>query len=136
MLARDPFVISRMNLHGVVGGGTILEVAKEKYRAAKTAKIVPYLQPLQRGDVKSVTDLFFLKHPNRPLTAAEIARSTGFPLESIETRIAAKMKSGELMRLGPRGCFSRARHEALKKRLAEVAKTILSRDAFKMAATG
>ena len=136
LLPRDPFVVSPMNLHSVIGGGTILEVAKEKYRVVKTRKIVPYLQPLQRGDVKSVTDLYFLKFPNRPLTASEIARSTGFALESIEAEIASKMRSGELIRLGGRGFFSRARHEALKKQLADVAKTILSRDAFKMAATG
>jgi selenocysteine-specific elongation factor len=136
LLPQDPFVVSPMNLHSVVAGGTILEVAKEKYRVVKTGKIVPYLQPLQRGDVKSVTNLFFLKFSNRPITASEIARSTGFPVESIEAEIASKMRSGELIRFGGSGFFSRSRYEALKKQLGEVAKTILSQDAFKMAVTG
>jgi selenocysteine-specific elongation factor len=135
LLPQDPFVVSLLNLHSVVGGGTILEVAKEKYRVVKTRKIVPYLQPLQRGDVKSVTALFFLRFPNRPLSASEIARSTGFPLDSVEAEITSKIRSGELFRLVERGFFLRARYDALKKQLADVAKMILSRDAFKMAAT-
>ena len=136
MLPQDPFVVSPMNMPCVVGGGTILEVAKEKYRVVKRGKVVPYLLPLQQGDVKTATELFFQKFPHRPLSALEIASNTGFSLAGIDMQIASKVRSGELIKMGDRGFFPRASYDTLKKQLAEVARTILSQDAFKMAANG
>lgn len=135
LLPKDPLVVSPIDTHSVIGGGTVLEVATEKYRVVKAAKLIPYLQPLQRGDLKTVTNLFFQRFPDLVLTESQIARSTGFNLESIRAEIALKASSGELMRLGDRGFFQQARYEALKRQLADVAKKILSKDAFKMSAT-
>jgi selenocysteine-specific elongation factor len=133
-LPKDPFVISPMNLHTIIGGGTILEQATEKVRAVKVLRIVHHLQPLQRGDMKSIVDSFLLKFASRPLTIAEIARSTGFSEESIEREVAGRMRAGELLNLGLRGFFARERYEVLKEQLADTARKILSRDAFKTAA--
>ena len=86
VLPRDPFVISPMNLHCVIGGGKILETPKEKFRAAKAEKTLAYLQPLQREDVKSILGLYFSKFPSRPVTAEEISSATGFPVEKYSER--------------------------------------------------
>ena len=81
VLPRDPFVISPMNLHVIVGGGKILETPKEKFRTVNAEKTLGYLQPLQRDDIKSIIALYLLRFPNRPVSAEEIVSATGFPAE-------------------------------------------------------
>ena len=82
VLPRDPFVISPMNLHVIVGGGKILETPKEKFRTVNAEKTLGYLQPLQRDDIKSIIALYLLRFPNRPVSAEEIVSATGFPAET------------------------------------------------------
>jgi selenocysteine-specific elongation factor len=136
VLPRDPFVISPMNLHAVIGGGRILEIPKEKFRASKAEKTLAYLQPLQREDVKSIISLYFLKFPSRLVTVEEITSTTGFPAESVQAGIKSKMRSGKLLHLDGRRYFDRSRYELLKKQVVEVGKKILSKDAFKSTASG
>ena len=119
VLPRDPFVISPMNLHGVIGGGKILETPKEKFRAANAEKTLAYLQPLQRDDVKSIISLYFLKFPSRPVTVEEIASATGFPVETIQGAIKSRMRTGKLLHLDGRGYFDRGRYELLKNQVGE-----------------
>jgi len=135
VLPRDPFVISPMNLHCVIGGGKILETPKEKFRATKSEKTLAYLQPLQRGDVKSVISLYFAKFSNRPVTAEEISSATGFPMERIQEAIKSRMRTGKLLHLDGRGYFDRGRYEVLKRQLVDITRNILLQDAFKSAAS-
>jgi selenocysteine-specific elongation factor len=135
-LPRDPFVISLVNLHSVIGGGTILEIPKEKFRAANAEKTLGYLQPLQRDDVKSVISLYLIKYPSRPVTAEEIASATGFHVESIQAAISSKMRTGKLLYMEGRGYFDKGLYKLLKNRLVEIAKDILSREAFKLGISG
>jgi selenocysteine-specific elongation factor len=135
VLPRDPFVISPMNLHCVIGGGKILETPKEKFRAIKSEKTLAYLQPLQKGDVKSVISLYFVKFSSRPVTAEEISSTTGFPVESIEKAIKSRIRTGKLLYLDGRGYFDRGRYEVLKRQLVDITRNILLQDAFKSAAS-
>ncbi len=91
-----------------------------------------YLQPLQRDDVKSVIGLHLIKYPSRPVTAEDIASATGFSVESIQAAINSKMRTGKLLYLEGRGYLDKSLYELLKSRLVEVAKDILSKDAFKL----
>ncbi len=135
VLPRDPFVISPMNLHCVIGGGKILETPKEKFRATKSEKTLAYLQPLQRGDVKSVISLYFAKFSNRPVTAEEISSATGFPMERIQEAIKSRMRTGKLLHLDGRAYFDRGRYEVLKRQLVDITRNVLLQDAFKSAAS-
>jgi len=136
VLPGDPFVISPMNLHAVVGGGRILETPKEKFRKVKAEQTLNYLQPLQKGDVKTIVRLYLLKFSSRPVTAEEIISATGFPAEKINAEIKSRTRAGKLVDLSGRGYFDRSRFEQLKKKLVDVTTRILSRDAFKSAASG
>jgi len=136
VLPRDPLVISPMNVNSVMGGGRILETPKEKFRAAKAEKTLAYLQPLQRNDVKSIISLYFSKFPSRPVTVEEIASATGLAAESVQAAIRSTLRAGRLLHLDGRGYFDKSHYELLKRQLIEVAKKILSHNAFKMAASG
>ena len=131
---RDPFVISPINFHRIIGGGIILETPREKFRAAKAEKTLPYLQPLQRKNVKRVVSLYFSRCANRPVTAEEIASYTGFAVEEIQAAIRSKTLKGKLLDLEGRGYFEKARYESLKVRLVHETSQLLSRGTFKTAA--
>ncbi|MGO9567751.1 MAG: selenocysteine-specific translation elongation factor, partial [Desulfomonilaceae bacterium] len=135
VLPRDPFVISPMNLHCVIGGGTILEAPKEKFRAARSEKTLAYLQPLQRDDVKSAIRLYMVKFSSRPVTSEEISSATGFPVESVRAAMKSRMKAGKLLYLDGRGYFDRGPYEVLKRQLVDITRNILLQDAFKAAAS-
>jgi selenocysteine-specific elongation factor len=135
VLPRDSYVISPMNLHTVIGGGKILETSKEKFRTVKAENTLAYLEPLQKDDVKSVARLYFLKFPNRPVSAEEISSGTGLSMDGIHAEIESRLKAGKLLHLNGHGYFVRARYELLKKKLVEVTREILSHDAFKTAAS-
>lgn len=135
VLPRDRYVISPMNLHTVIGGGKILETTREKFRNVKSENTLAYLQPLHRDDVRSVTRLYFLRYPNRPISAEEISAETGLSVDGIHEEIRSRAKAGKLLRLDSRGYFVKARYELLKKKLVEVTREILSQDAFKTAAS-
>jgi selenocysteine-specific elongation factor len=129
----DPFVISPLNLHAVFGGGRILETPKEKFRPANAEKTLIYLQPLQKGDVKTIVSLYGLKHPHRPVSQREIVSATGLSDERVSDEITARLQAGKLLYLDGKGYFDSRRYNLLKKRLVEVAKQILSNDAYKSA---
>jgi selenocysteine-specific elongation factor len=133
VLPRDPYVISPMNQHRVIGGGKILETPKEKFRAVKAAKMLAFLKPLQAEDAKNIVSLYFLRFPSRPVTVEEIASATGFPVESIQAVITSRMRTGKLLYLEGRGYFDKGQYKSLKTKLMEIVKKILSKDAFKMA---
>lgn len=133
VLPADPFVISPVNQHSVIGGGKILETPKEKYRAAKSEKTLAYLQPLQSKDVESILNLFLARYPSRPVSGQEIISYTGLAVDSVEAAIEARIRKKKLLHVGGRGYFERVRYDALKSRAVDIAKKILSKDAFKPA---
>jgi len=134
-MPKDPFVISPMNEHTVIGGGKILETATEKFRGANAERTLLYLQPLRKDDVKSALNLYLLRFSSRPVTEEEIVLATSLPADRLAAEIKSRMRAGKLLHLEGRGYFDRKRYEHLKKELVEVAKGILSKDAFKAAAS-
>lgn len=132
---RDPFVISPLNLNSIMGGGIILEIPKERFRAGKAEKTVAYLQMLQRQDVKGIVNRYVSRYAHRPVTAEEIASTTGFPVERIQAAIRSTLRTGKLFDLDGRGYFEKARYESLKVRLVYVMSKLLSQGTFKTTAS-
>jgi len=135
VLPGDPFVISPMNVHCVIGGGKILETSREKFRTAKAEKTLAYLQLLQTEDVKSIVRLYLSRFPNRPVPAEEVASATGFPTEAIQTVIKSMLRAGKLLHFEDRGYFDKGRYEALKIQVTNITGKILSKGAFKITAS-
>lgn len=133
---RDPFVISPRTVHAVIGGGRILEAPREKFRIANAEQTLRYLQPLRMEDVRSIVSLYGLKFPHRPVAAEEIIAATGLPAERVREELETRIRSGNMLCLAGKGYFERRRYNQLKRQLIDVAKQILSRDAFKSAVSG
>ena len=130
-LPRDPFVICPLNIKNVIGGGKILEIAAEKFRAVQAEKTIPYLMALQQSDLKAVIDLFFNKKLIRPVTENEISQNTGFSIEEIEKAIKSKLENGDLYYFEDQGFFGKAHYNALKNKLHEIIKNILLQNPLK-----
>jgi selenocysteine-specific elongation factor len=131
-LPGDPFVICPLNVHTVIGGGIVLEIPLEKYRAAKAATIIPYLRVLQNGNLKSVIDHFFDRNISHPVTAADIARKTGFQIKEVEAEVRLRVKSGEILYFEGCGFFGKDRYETLKERSLKIVENVLSENPFQV----
>jgi selenocysteine-specific elongation factor len=92
--AQDPFVATLMNRRTIAAGGRILEVPRAKFRTAKAAPILAYLEALQEGDLDRFVERYFSYVPMRFLTAKGLARATGFPLSRLEAAITSQVKPG------------------------------------------
>jgi len=120
VLPRDPFVITSLNLPTVIGGGTILEVPAEKYRKAKTQRILPYLDALRTGDISAFVDAYFESTIEKYTDARTLSRSTGLSQAAFEAQISARVNSGEFVYLKRHGAYRRDKFEQIKAQLFAV----------------
>jgi selenocysteine-specific elongation factor len=134
-LPKDVFVVCPLNVHTVVGGGTVLEIPQEKYRQVKASKIIPYLRALWEKNLKIIVEHFFDNNPNKLVTVGELARNTGFPFTELEAEMKARVKSEQLLYFEGRGFFAKTRYQTLKRQLPEVIEKILTQDSLKVNAT-
>jgi len=132
-LPTDPFVVSLLNVHSVIAGGTVLEIPLEKYRRARAAATIPYLKAIQNGNLKSVMDRFFSDHVRNPVCAPDIARRTGFAVQEIGAEIHRRVMSGEMLSFEGRGFMGKGRYQALKEELVKVVEKVLSGNPFQRA---
>ena len=131
-LPGDPFVLSLLNLCTIIGGGIVLDIPLEKYRAARAATTIPYLNALQNGNLKLVIDHFLDRHISRLVTVADIARETGFQIKEVEAEVRLRLKSGEILYFEGSGFFRKNRYETLKERLLKIVKNVLSENPFQV----
>ena len=134
-LPGDFFVICPLNVQTIIGGGEVLEISQEKYRKVKAFKIIPYMEALREKDLKKVVDYFFNNNPNRQVTAADIADSTGFSLVELEAEMKAKVENGQLLYFEGWGFLAKTHYQAFKKRLLGIMEKILTQDPFKLNVT-
>jgi len=120
--ARDAFVIAPLNRNQVLGGGRLLEPTRQKYRPAKHAVIVPFLEALNDRDISACIDLLLEKNAHRLMTARDLSAATGFALIPLEAQITARVNRGELVYIKGRGAIKKTHYERfLEEALACVA---------------
>jgi selenocysteine-specific elongation factor len=131
----DPFLISPLNEQRIIAGGRVLEITKEKFRAVKASKTIPYLEAISKGDVVSFLDHLLGLERNALLLPRAIAATTGLPLAAIASEIKRRVESGELIDFAEEGCFPTSRFNALKDRLPGVLEEIMRENPLKQAAS-
>ena len=134
-LPGDTFVVCLLNIRNVIGGGNVLEIPLEKYRAVKATNTVPYLKALQDRNLKPVMGRFFDRNISRPVTSLTISQDTGFRIDEVEAEIRSRIELGDLLYFEGRGFFGKNRYQTLKRRLPEVVEKILTQDPLKMTAS-
>lgn len=133
-LPQDRFVMSLLNVHSIIGGGTVLETPGEKFRKAKADWAIPALEALRDRDLSTYVGRLLKQGPNdRLLRAEELSRGTGFPLPDVEKEIKARLRKGDVLSFGGRGVFSHRRYRELKERALRTVKGLLQEDPLKKA---
>lgn len=136
ILPKDPFVVCRLGNRTVAGGGIVFEVPREKFRAAKAEKILPYLKVMQKGDLKAVIECVLKRRLDRLILAEDIARYSGIPIEKVQAEISARVDKGDLLSFEDQGYLKKERYELLKRNTIKVAKEILSENPLKSTLNG
>ncbi len=135
-LPQDPFVITLLNIQSIIGGGTVLETPKEKYRPSKASRLVPRLQALNaRGLSQFLNHLVELEINDKLILPEDIAFQTGFPLKEIQRELEERLAEGELLSFGSQGFFSRSRFKALKGLTISTLEGIFIEDPLKQTAS-
>lgn len=132
VLPKDPFVISHLGDRTIAGGGIVFEVPRQKFRAAKAKRILPYLKALQKGDLKAVIESFLERKPDNPVLAEDVARYSGISMEEVHAEISASVDKGNLLYFKGRGYLKKEHYELLKRKAIKVAKEILSENPLKL----
>lgn len=127
---RDAFVVSALNRNTVLGGGIILELTRQKYRAAKHDTIIPLIEALQSQDLPACLDLLLGKNPHHLLTARDLARATGIGIGALEAEINARVNRKELLYFKGQGATSRSNFDRLRKEVLAIVETTLREDPF------
>jgi selenocysteine-specific elongation factor len=130
-MPKDPFVICPLNVNTVIGGGTVLEIPREKFRDVKAQRTLPYLSALRSCDLPNCVQQFFAAHIDQFLMPAELARTSGFSIDETKTLLKQKERAGEVLAFREKGFFSKKRYDLLKKELPDILEDILSKDPMK-----
>ena len=131
----DTFLISPLNVQTLIGGGSILELTKEKFRMAKAARMIPYLNAIWRRDSDSFIELLIRLERNDLLDPVQITKTTGFGTDEIKSSLERKIGSGELISFGDAGSFPAERFNVLKEKLPTILAEILQENPLKQSAS-
>ena len=122
---RDRFVVSLLNRNIVIGGGVVLEVAREKYRQSKAARVVPVLKALQKNDLSGFVDIVFDQNRTRLIPAHALAARSGFAPADLQAAINARVTKGALTYVKGHGAIASANLDQLKSQVHGIAQNIL-----------
>jgi selenocysteine-specific elongation factor len=130
---RDPFVICGMNTQTVIGGGLILEAAKEKFRAAKSSRMIPYLQALRSGDLRMTIQYYLRNHSRRLVDRNELSEYTGFSSQIIRREISELINEGEIISCDNKTVLLKETYAALTMKIQQAVDAFLLTDPLKKA---
>jgi selenocysteine-specific elongation factor len=117
-----------MDRHTVIGGGAILEAAREKYRTVKAAQVLSYLHALEQGDVRGVVQRYLARNLFHPVLPGELSRETALKPEKIQVEIMAAVSRGEFFEIAGKGFFARERLDFLKQRTGTIVKEFFAQN--------
>jgi len=130
-LPGDPFVMFPLNANHLTGGGTILEVSRQKFRPARVNHIIPYLRALQEGSPRGIIEQLLRRATFTPLSERDIAAYSGLPCERVQQEIRKGMARGEFVQIETGGVYSKECHQALKSHLLGVIGEVLANNPLK-----
>ncbi|HDR14489.1 MAG TPA: selenocysteine-specific translation elongation factor [Desulfobacteraceae bacterium] len=123
----EKLVVCPLGEHRISGGGRILEVTGEKFRASKAPRLLPYLEELNRENLQGALENLLPVQQRRLLSAREMADRTGFAADEIERKIKAMMRKGKVVRLRVERFIARESFDGFMQEALHAARS-LSRD--------
>lgn len=129
-----PFLICGLNTHTVIGGGRILEATHEKFRAAKSERLLLYLTALRRGDRKEAILRHISNRSHRLVSLSEISFYTGIPAGDVRRLTDSLIAAGELISCGDETVLLAKTHAELGEKIYQTVTDVFLDDPLKKAA--
>lgn len=96
---QDRFVITLSNHYDVIGGGTALEVAENKFDEHNADETVAFLEALQTGRADTLIRACLRRYADRTMDMTEMSEVTGLPESGIQQEIPGMIERAEVIRL-------------------------------------
>ena len=109
----DRYIIRCLSPVTTIGGGTILEIEKRKYKSPDLSKI-EHLKLLVNGDTGHIIENALKQRKTSLSTVEELAVQTGIDSKEIDDIIKALEEGGSVVRIRPDRLFYKANEEDLK----------------------
>ncbi|MFH2065372.1 MAG: selenocysteine-specific translation elongation factor [Pseudomonadota bacterium] len=130
-IPHDRFIICSLNLHTVMGGGTVLEISEYKFKSARLPGTLPYLKAVRNRDIPALIAGFCRQRFKRPVTKSEIAEYSGLPVRNIQSVIQRMTEQDELLALSGEQYYLMDEYRKLYQELPKIINRILTTDPFK-----
>ncbi|MBW2089923.1 MAG: SelB C-terminal domain-containing protein [Deltaproteobacteria bacterium] len=130
-LPQDNFVVCPLNIQTVIGGGTVLEITRKKFRKARALTILPFLIALRKKNLKKIIEYTFKANPDKLIIPEQLSQYSGFPLAEVEAEIRNSIQNGELIIFQKQGFYWKEIYLAQKIKLLETVKNIFIKDPLK-----
>ena len=128
---RDRCIMTPMNSPSVLGGGTILETTRVKFRRARAERTLAYLTGLQTGDPGRIVKAAAAAQPAAVLTAEGLSRSTGLDRAVFENVLKRQSEAGFLVPLDAGSFLSAETAQEAKRKIAEAVERTLAEDTLR-----
>ena len=115
-LVGDRYVVCSIDSDRVIGGGTLLEIAKRKFRKGHLDTI-RFLAAVESGNARTAVPHLFAKATEGPLQITQIVYETGFPQEQVQKVVHNMVQEDLVIPLGEIGYFSHTWYSAIKRKL-------------------
>jgi selenocysteine-specific elongation factor len=132
VLPGDNYIIAKMNLPCILGGGEIIEITGKKYRKSIKSDIVCSLEALMKGNTSKYIDIKTKGNNGSLVMTADLSKNTGVTHEEIKKEIGKKIKSGEFMDFGVKGIIRSDIFKKVKSDIPEILRSIQREDPMKL----
>ena len=130
VIPHDRFAVCSLNQHTVMGGGTVMEISKRKFKDSRKSIALSYLTALRENDVRGVIVNFCLKHYQRPVTVSEIANYAGLSEIPIREEMAQMMKRREVICPACESYYLKEEYLKFCRTVSMVVETVLIKEPF------
>lgn len=117
----DKYIIRSLSPKATIGGGTILEIARKKYRA-HNPETIRYLHTMENGSVLHVVEAIAKRNTYQSLTMEDLSMRIRTKKEKILEAIEKLKIKGKLIQVEEERVFHRDAFKYLRRRVVEVVK--------------
>jgi selenocysteine-specific elongation factor len=131
LVPNDRFVVSLLNINGIVGGGRVLDISREKFTRSRVLTMLPPLKALQRNDSRLFVESVLELRPTRQTTPEEIHRRSGICVDLVKAMFEEEHRKGRVMVVSGDGVLLTEHVLALKVKALDALRRVLEQNGLK-----
>ncbi|MGB9499175.1 MAG: hypothetical protein ACKVE4_05365 [Dissulfuribacterales bacterium] len=129
----DAVLICELSTRVIIGGGSVLETTNEKFRSAKSGRIIPYLAALRCSDWREAILWYIRNRSHRLVFLTEISKDICIPIRDVQQKINFLVNSGEIIVFHDKTVLMRKIYNELTGKIYQTMEIILKADPLEKA---